>query len=104
MVVLKAKLLALKKAEEKAHLDELKGDVQASWGDQMRNYVLNPYQVVKDLRPTFESGNPQAVFHGALDGFLGAGLRCRRGHDQPAQPTPAGSLPAFPSSPPPPPA
>ncbi|QIX25975.1 peptide chain release factor 2 [Nocardioides sp. JQ2195] len=82
MVVLKAKLLALKKAEEKAHLDDLKGDVQASWGDQMRNYVLNPYQVVKDLRTTYESGNPSAVFDGDLDGFLEAGIRWRRGADQ----------------------
>jgi peptide chain release factor 2 len=79
MVVLKAKLLALKKAEEKAHLDELRGDVQASWGDQMRNYVLNPYQMVKDLRTDFESGNPQAVLDGEIDGFLEAGIRWRRG-------------------------
>ncbi|MDP3893569.1 peptide chain release factor 2 [Nocardioides sp.] len=82
MVVLKAKLLALKKAEEAAHLKDLKGDVQASWGDQMRNYVLNPYQIVKDLRTTFESGNPQAVFDGDIDGFLEAGIRWRRGADQ----------------------
>jgi peptide chain release factor 1 len=81
MVVLKAKLLALKKAEEKAHLDELKGDVQASWGDQMRNYVLNPYQMVKDLRTEYESGNPQAVLDGEIDGFLEAGIRWRRGAD-----------------------
>lgn len=79
MVVLKAKLLALKKAEEKAHLDGLRGDVQASWGDQMRNYVLNPYQIVKDLRTGFESGNPSSVFDGDLDGFLEAGIRWRRG-------------------------
>jgi peptide chain release factor 2 len=78
MVVLKAKLLALKKAEEKAHLDGLRGDVQASWGDQMRNYVLNPYQVVKDLRTGFESGNPSAVFDGDVDGFMEAGIRWRR--------------------------
>ena len=57
--MLKAKLLALKKAEEKAQLDEMRGDVQASWGDQMRNYVLNPYQIVKDLRTGYEAGNPQ---------------------------------------------
>ncbi len=82
MVVLKAKLLALKKAEEKAHLDELKGDVQASWGDQMRNYVLNPYQMVKDLRTDFESGNPGAVLDGEIDGFLEAGIRWRRGADK----------------------
>ncbi len=79
MVILKAKLLALKKAEEKAHLDELRGDVQASWGDQMRNYVLNPYQMVKDLRTEFESGNPQSVLDGDIDGFLEAGIRWRRG-------------------------
>src|SRR3546814_19455492 len=92
MVVLKAKLLALKKAEEKAHLDELKRDVQASWGDQMRNYVLNPYQVVKDLRTTFESGNPQAVFDGDLDGFLEASLRCRRAPSPSAYAQPPGLL------------
>ena len=82
MVVLKAKLLALKKAEEKAHLDGLRGDVQASWGDQMRNYVLNPYQIVKDLRTGYESGNPSAVFDGDLDGFLEAGIRWRRGGEK----------------------
>ncbi|MGN0062867.1 MAG: peptide chain release factor 2 [Nocardioides sp.] len=82
MVVLKAKLLALKKAEEKAHLDEMRGDVQASWGDQMRNYVLNPYQIVKDLRTGHESGTPQAVFDGDLDDFLEAGIRWRRGAEK----------------------
>jgi len=82
MIVLKAKLLALKKAEEEAHLRELKGDVAASWGDQMRNYVLNPYQIVKDLRTTHESGNPQAVFDGEIDPFLEAGIRWRRGADR----------------------
>ena len=84
MVVLKAKLLALKKAEEEAQIKELKGDVQASWGDQMRNYVLNPYQIVKDLRTGHESGNPQAVFDGELDDFLEAGIRWRRGADKAA--------------------
>jgi peptide chain release factor 2 len=79
MVILKAKLLAMKKAEEKAHLDELRGDVQASWGDQMRSYVLNPYQMVKDLRTEYEVGNPQAVFDGEIDAFLEAGIRWRRG-------------------------
>ncbi len=79
MVVLKAKLLALKKAEEAALKKDLKGDVQASWGDQMRSYVLNPYQMVKDLRTEFESGNPQSVLDGDIDGFLEAGIRWRRG-------------------------
>lgn len=82
MVVLKAKLLALKKAEEAALKKDLKGDVQASWGDQMRSYVLNPYQMVKDLRTEYESGNPQAVLDGDIDGFLEAGIRWRRGAEQ----------------------
>jgi peptide chain release factor 2 len=85
MVILKAKLLALKKAEEKAHLDELRGDVQASWGDQMRSYVLNPYQMVKDLRTEYEVGNPQAVFDGEIDGFLEAGIRWRMGAEAEAK-------------------
>jgi peptide chain release factor 2 len=81
MVILKAKLLALKKAEERAELDVLRGDVQGSWGDQMRNYVLHPYQLVKDLRTDYETGNPQAVFDGEIDAFLEAGIRWRRGAD-----------------------
>jgi peptide chain release factor 2 len=84
MIVLKAKLLALKKAEEKAQLDAMRGDVQASWGDQMRNYVLNPYQMVKDLRTDYEVGNPQAVFDGDIDGFLEAGIRWRMGAEKAA--------------------
>ena len=82
MVVLKAKLLAKKKAEEAALKKDLKGDVAASWGDQMRNYVLNPYQIVKDLRTGHESGNPSAVFDGDLDDFMEAGLRGRRGAEK----------------------
>lgn len=80
MVILKAKILALKKAEERAQLDQLRGDVQASWGDQIRNYVLNPYQMVKDLRTEFETGNTQAVLDGDIDGFIEAGIRWRRQH------------------------
>jgi peptide chain release factor 2 len=48
----------------------------------MRNYVLNPYQIVKDLRTGYETGNPTAVFDGELDGFLEAGIRWRRGADK----------------------
>ncbi len=84
MVILKAKLLAVKKAEERAEIDELRGDVQGSWGDQMRNYVLHPYQLVKDLRTDYETGNTQAVFDGEIDPFLEAGIRWRRGADSAA--------------------
>jgi peptide chain release factor 2 len=79
MVILKAKLLAMKRAEEKATLDEIRGDVAASWGDQMRNYVLQPYQMVKDLRTEYEEGNPASVLDGDIDGFIEAGIRWRRG-------------------------
>ena len=85
MVILKAKLLVMKKAEEAAELKELKGDVQATWGDQMRNYVLNPYQMVKDLRTGYEVGNPQAVFDGDIDAFIEAGIRWRRGAERAAE-------------------
>ncbi|MDQ3307402.1 MAG: peptide chain release factor 2, partial [Actinomycetota bacterium] len=78
MVILKAKLLAVRRAAERAHLDELRGDVQASWGDQMRNYVLHPYQMVKDLRTEYESGNTSAVLDGEIDEFIEAGIRWRR--------------------------
>jgi peptide chain release factor 2 len=79
MSILKSKLLALKHEEERAKLDELRGDVAASWGDQMRSYVLHPYQMVKDLRTEYETGNTSAVFDGDLDAFIEAGIRWRRG-------------------------
>jgi peptide chain release factor 2 len=78
MVILKAKLLAMKRAEEKAKLDEMRGDVAASWGDQMRSYVLQPYQMVKDLRTEYEEGNPSSVLDGDIDSFIEAGIRWRR--------------------------
>lgn len=76
--VLQSRLLVLRHEEEKAKKAELKGDVKASWGDQMRSYVLQPYQMVKDLRTEFESGTPQAVFDGDIDGFINAGIRWRK--------------------------
>ncbi len=78
MNVLRAKLLAVKKAEEQAKMDVLRGDVAGSWGDQMRSYVLHPYQMVKDLRTEYETGNPSAVFDGDIDGFIEAGIRWRK--------------------------
>jgi peptide chain release factor 2 len=78
MAVLKAKLLDRKRAEEAAQMDVLRGDVAGSWGDQMRSYVLHPYQMVKDLRTEHETGNPNAVFDGDIDAFIEAGIRWRR--------------------------
>jgi peptide chain release factor 2 len=76
--VLKAKLLDRRRAEEAAKMDVLRGDVAGSWGDQMRSYVLHPYQMVKDLRTEYETGNPGAVFDGEIDAFIEAGIRWRR--------------------------
>ncbi|MFF3937581.1 peptide chain release factor 2 [Streptomyces phaeofaciens] len=78
MNVLQAKLLERQRQEERAKMDALKGDGGSSWGNQMRSYVLHPYQMVKDLRTEFEVGNPEAVFNGELDGFLEAGIRWRK--------------------------
>jgi peptide chain release factor 2 len=76
--VLQSRLLLQKKAEEAATKKEMAGDVKASWGDQMRSYVLQPYQMVKDLRTEHEVGNPSAVFDGDIDGFIEAGIRWRK--------------------------
>ena len=81
MRVLQAKLLERKRHEERAEMDALKGDGGASWGNQMRSYVLHPYQMVKDLRTEYEVGNPSAVLDGDIDGFLEAGIRWRNRRD-----------------------
>jgi peptide chain release factor 2 len=78
MAVLQAKLLDVKRQEEQAKMDALKGDTGGSWGNQMRSYVLHPYQMVKDLRTEFETGNTTAVLDGEIDGFIEAAIRWRR--------------------------
>ena len=80
--VMQSRLLLLKKAEEAAERKELAGDVKASWGDQMRSYVLNPYQMVKDLRTEYQEGNPSSVFDGEIDAFIDAGIRWRAGQNR----------------------
>ena len=79
--VLQSRLLLVRQAEESAAKKAMAGDVKASWGDQMRSYVLHPYQMVKDLRTEYEVSNTSAVFDGDIDGFLEAGIRWRRAQD-----------------------
>jgi peptide chain release factor 2 len=83
MRVLQAKLLERARQERQAKLDALKNE-GSSWGNQMRSYVLHPYQMVKDLRTEYETGNPTAVFDGDIDEFLNTGIRWRRQADKDA--------------------
>ena len=78
MAVLKAKLLQRTRDEERAKIDELRGSVTASWGDQMRTYVQHPYQMVKDLRTGWETANVTAVYDGEIDGLIESGIRWRK--------------------------
>ena len=77
MAVLQARLLERRREEEQSAMNALK-DASNSWGNQMRSYVLHPYQMVKDLRTEYEVGNPQAVLDGEIDGFIEAGIRWRK--------------------------
>jgi peptide chain release factor 2 len=76
MRVLRARLLELKQAEKEQEIAVLRGEyTKAEWGSQIRSYVLHPYQMVKDHRTDYETGNTQAVLDGDLDGFMEAFLR-----------------------------
>lgn len=76
--VLQSRLLERARQDREAEMNALKGDGGNSWGAQMRSYVMNPYQMVKDLRTDHEVGNPAAVFDGEIDDFIDAGIRWRK--------------------------
>jgi len=78
LLVLQAKLLERRRQDEAAKMAEIRGDSTTSWGTQIRNYVLHPYQLVKDLRTDVETGNTTAVLDGEIDEFVEAGIRWRR--------------------------
>ncbi|MFB4297741.1 peptide chain release factor 2 [Actinomadura sp. NTSP31] len=78
MNVLQAKLLERKRQEEADKMSALRGEGTSSWGTQIRNYVLHPYQIVKDLRTGVEVGNPTAVLDGDIDEFIEAEIRWMR--------------------------
>jgi peptide chain release factor 2 len=76
MQILKARLFEMERQKQEAELASLKGEnVDAGWGNQIRSYVLHPYQLVKDLRTNYENGNVNAVLDGRLNEFMESYLR-----------------------------
>jgi peptide chain release factor 2 len=74
--VLRARLLEIRHAEKEQEIAVLRGEyTKAEWGSQIRSYVLHPYQMVKDHRTDFETGNTQAILDGELDAFMESYLR-----------------------------
>ncbi len=75
MRILRARLLEIQQAEKEEEIAVLRGEyTKAEWGSQIRSYVLHPYQMVKDHRTEYETGNTAAVLDGDLDGFMEAYL------------------------------
>ena len=76
MKVLKSKLAAVLREEHKEKLEDLRGATKdIAWGNQIRSYVLHPYQMVKDLRTGYETGNTAKVLDGEIEGFMFAFLK-----------------------------
>jgi peptide chain release factor 2 len=83
LTILQSRLLNVETAKLAEERTKLKGDhVLAGWGNQIRSYVLHPYKMVKDHRTDYQSGNPDAVLDGDLDGFITAYLRSIVGQQQ----------------------
>ena len=76
MVLLKAKLLVIAQEQKAQEIADIRGDiVEAAWGNQIRNYVFHPYQMVKDLRTNEETAAIETVMDGEIDAFIEAYLR-----------------------------
>ncbi|MDP9144405.1 MAG: peptide chain release factor 2 [Actinomycetota bacterium] len=83
MAILQSRLAERARQERLAHLDQIRGEQgEAGWGRQIRSYVMQPYQMVKDLRTDYEVGNIQGVLDGDLMGFVEAYLRFRRANHE----------------------
>ena len=83
MRVLRARLLEIKQREQEEQMAQLRGEFQkVEWGSQIRSYVLHPYQMVKDHRTDYETGNTQAVLNGEINPFIEAYLRANLGHKE----------------------
>jgi peptide chain release factor 2 len=76
MKILQSKLYQLKDESHAKELKDIKGDlVSASWGNQIRSYVLHPYKMIKDLRTQYETSDTESVLDGKLDDFIEAELK-----------------------------
>jgi len=79
MKILASRLMARLREEQKERIEELRGEhKQIAWGNQIRSYVLHPYQMVKDLRTGYETSNTQKVLDGDLDPFIDAYLKSEK--------------------------
>jgi peptide chain release factor 2 len=78
LAVLQSKLLDRRREEEAEQLASLKGDGRRAWGSQIRNYVLYPYQMVKDQRTGYETSQAESVLDGEIDEFIDAEVRWLR--------------------------
>lgn len=77
--VLRSRLFEIQQQERSEEVSELKGEFKkVEWGSQIRSYVLHPYQMVKDHRSDYETGNTQAVLDGHIDAFIEAYLKMKR--------------------------
>lgn len=86
MKVLKSRLFEIERQKQQAEISALKGEnVDAGWGNQIRSYVLHPYQMVKDLRTRYETGNTSGVLDGDLDAFMESYLRYKIGDNIPTE-------------------
>ena len=83
MALLKARLAELARQQQRDQIDEIRGEqTEAAWGRQLRSYVMQPYQMVKDLRTELEIGNVQGVLDGDLRGLVEAYLHWRRARQE----------------------
>jgi len=75
LALLTAKLWKIEEEKRRVTIDNLKGNKMASWGTQIRNYVLHPYQLVKDVRTEIETSDTSGVLDGDLDQFISAEVK-----------------------------
>ena len=81
MNILKAKLVQMKLEQQAKNLSELRAGESAKWGQQIRNYVLQPYKLVKDTRTKYEETDTESILDGKIQGFIDAYLESTIGDD-----------------------